>query len=98
MVASPDGGSGGDDLAEATSLRDRILAAFLANGSAVLAERSPARASLRLTSGEQVVLITCPAGTPPSELRPAFDSAVQRAAAQVVHVVAVGGGPGSLAS
>jgi rhomboid protease GluP len=91
MVASPEGGSGGDDLAEATSLRDRILAAFLADGSAVLVERSPGRASLRLTSGEQVILITCPVGTPPSELRPAFDSAVQRAAAQVVHVVAVGG-------
>jgi membrane associated rhomboid family serine protease len=94
MVASPDGGSGGDDLAAATSLRDRILAAFLADGSAVLVERSPGRASLRLTSGEQVILITCPAGTPPSELRPAFDSAVQRAAAPIVHVVAVGGDPG----
>jgi membrane associated rhomboid family serine protease len=94
MVASPDGGSGGDDLAAATSLRDRILAAFLADGSAVLVERDPGLASLRLTSGEQVVLITCPAGAPPSALRPAFDSAVQRAAAPVVHVVAVGGGPG----
>jgi len=76
------------------SLRDRILAAFLADGSAVLVERDGARASLRLTSGAQVVLITCPAGTPPSALRPAFDGAVQRAAAEVVHVVAVGGGPG----
>jgi membrane associated rhomboid family serine protease len=94
MVASPDGGSGGDDLAAATSLRDRILAAFLADGSAVLVERDGARASLHLTSGEQVVLITCPAGTPPSALRPAFDSAVQRATALVVHVVAVGGDPG----
>jgi rhomboid protease GluP len=91
MVASPDGGFGGDDLAAATSLRDRILAAFLAGGSAVLVERSPGLASLRMTSGEQVILITCPAGTPPSELHPAFDTAVQRSAAQVVHVVAVGG-------
>ena len=94
MVASPDGGSGGDDLAAATSLRDRILAALLADGSAVLVERDPGHASLRLTSGEQVILITCPAGTPPSELRPAFDRAVQRASAPVVHVVAVGGDPG----
>ena len=53
MVASPDGGSGGDDVAAATSLRDRILAAFLADGSAVLVERTDAQASLRLTSGEQ---------------------------------------------
>jgi rhomboid protease GluP len=94
MVASAEGGSGGDDLAAATSLRDRILAAFLADGSAVLVERDDARASLRLTSGEQVVLITCPAGAPPPALRPAFDSAVQRATGQVVHVVAVGGAPG----
>lgn len=94
MVASPDGVSGGDDVAAAISLRDRILAAFLADGSAVLVEREPARASLRLTSGEQVVLITCPAGTPPAALRPAFDSAVEQATAQVVHIVAVGGAPG----
>lgn len=94
MVASPDGVRGGDDLAAATSLRDRILAAFVADGSAVLVDRDSARASLRLTSGEQVVLITCPAGMPPSALRPAFDSAVQRATAQIVHVVAVGGDPG----
>jgi membrane associated rhomboid family serine protease len=90
MVASSDGYFGGD-LAATASLRDLILAAFLADGSAVLVDRDPEWASLRLTSGEQVILITCPAGTPPSELRPAFHRAIQRAAAQVVHVVAVGG-------
>lgn len=91
MVASSAGVPGGEDLVAAKSLRDRILAAFVADGSAVLVERDDARASLRLRSGEQVILITCPAGTPPAALRPAFDSAVQRAAAQVVHVIAVGG-------
>lgn len=91
MVASSAGVPGGEGLAATKSLRDRILAAFVADGSAALVERDDASASLRLASGEQVVLITCPAGTPPAALYPAFASAVQRAAAQVVHVIAVGG-------
>jgi membrane associated rhomboid family serine protease len=91
MVASPAGVPGGEDLAAARSLRDRILAAFVADGSAALVERDDASASLRLASGEQIFLITCPAGTPPAALRPAFDRAIRRAAAPIVHVIAVGG-------
>jgi membrane associated rhomboid family serine protease len=90
MVASSAGALGGED-GVAKALRDRILAVVLSDRSAVLVERDDASASLRLPSGEQVILITCPAGTPPAALRPAFDRAVRRAAAQVVHVIAVGG-------
>lgn len=75
----------------ARSLRDRILVALLADRSVVLVERDDAVARLRLTTGEQVVLITCPAGTPPAALRPVLDSEIKRAAGDVVHIVAVGG-------
>jgi rhomboid protease GluP len=71
--------------------RDRILAAFLAEQLAILIERKDAVASLRLTSGEQVVLVTCPPGTAHSALRPTLDDVIARSKARIGHVVAVGG-------
>lgn len=71
---------------------DGILSAFLATGSAVLVERTDDAASLRLASGESIVLILCPPGAPGPELRARLDHVVHHATAAVVHVVVIGGG------
>ncbi len=79
------------DVAAAVAFRDRILAAFLADQATLLTRRDDAVASVRLSSGAEVVLITCPANASPSALRPTFDAVVRGATAAVVHLVAVGG-------
>jgi len=91
MVASSGGHPEDEGLAEVRSLRDRILAALLADGSAVLVQRSDAIAHLRMTTGAAVVVISCPPGTPAAALRLAFEDAVAHATGEIVHVVAVGG-------
>jgi rhomboid protease GluP len=79
------------DVAAAVAFRDRILAAFLADLGTLLIRRDDAVARVRLTSGAEIVLITCPANASPSALRATFEAVVEAAPAGIVHLVAVGG-------
>jgi len=78
-------------LVAARLLRDRIVVELLREGRSVLFERDDAIARLRLTSGEQVVLIACPASPSRSLLRSVFNGEIKQAIGEVVHIVAVGG-------
>src|SRR5262245_52984356 len=74
----------------AVAFRDQILAAFLADRTAILMRRDDRVAIVRLESGQEVVLLACPAGVPPGELRTDLDAVIRQPAADIVHVVAVG--------
>jgi membrane associated rhomboid family serine protease len=78
------------ELDPAVAFRDQILAAFLADPATILMRRDDRVAIMRLESGHEVVLIACPAGVPPAELRTALDEVIQRPTADIVQVVAVG--------
>jgi membrane associated rhomboid family serine protease len=79
------------DRSEVVALRDRILAAFLADRATILIERDDTRASLRVRSGAQVILLACPADASPSTLRPVLDAIVRGATAEITHLVVIGG-------
>src|SRR5262245_52554198 len=80
-----------DSPPSALALRDRILSALLADGSAVLTHRDQSLARLRLVTGAEVALVTCSADTPPADLRSTLDSLVRDSRAALLHLVAVGG-------
>jgi rhomboid protease GluP len=75
------------------SFRDRIVSAFVAHeplDTVILFQHDDAVAALRLPSGTQVTLVTCPPGTSPEVLRPMFEAIIERATGEM-HLVLVGG-------
>src|SRR5262245_36968898 len=79
------------ELDPAVAFRDQILAAFLADRTTILMQRDDPVAIVRLETGQEVVLIACPAGILPADLRTAFDAVFRRPGAGIVQVVAVSG-------
>jgi rhomboid protease GluP len=94
MVATTPASAVESDGSAVIAFRDRIVSAFLAYeplDTVILFQHDDAVAALRLPSGVEVVLVTCPPGASAEALRPMFDAVIERTTTGVVHLVLVGG-------